>query len=67
MIDIKCECICCGKTWEISIDEHDYERYLPGKQFPPIASQACNCEGIPVKTYDPPVLNTICECCAEEI
>ena len=67
MIDIKCKCICCGKEWTISIDEHDYERYRPGKQFSPPSSQACNCQDMPVGEYNPPVINTVCGICSEEI
>ena len=65
MIDITCKCICCGKTWKMKIDEHDYERYRIGKQFPPPTSEVCNCRGPEVKDYDPPVIDTVCEICGE--
>jgi len=42
MINIHFTCPVCGKTWVQPIDEHDIERYLPGKQYPNVRHFCCS-------------------------
>lgn len=42
MVKITFTCPVCEKKWIEMIDEHDVERYLPGKQFPKSSSFCCS-------------------------
>lgn len=67
MIDITCKCVYCGKTWQVAVDEHDYERYLPGKQFTSRGKTTiCSCDKQPMNIFPKIVMDTVCCCCEEK-
>lgn len=66
MININCRCIHCKKTWKIAINEHEFERYLPGKQFKNKGvMNLCNETVMPVGEYPELTMDTICEDCVD--